>query len=175
MKDLCNLVGNRMHIALDGKEIDMSQNVKPTLEHMLGITSIGEIHDPKDEEGTLLDPTIEFWEQYNKNKNEQSRVETRREVREKVETAVRLLQEDDLVNMRVPYGENSDLVYVSVDDEMRNTGGVRRSTECIECGARAQFSKDVERVGDSGYREVMIVVCNNCGFEQVYESRLSKC
>ncbi len=174
MRDLCDSVGNRMHIALDGREIDMGQNVKPSLPHMLGITAIGRVHDPTKEEGTLLDPSIEFWQEYNNGRDEQDIVETKRQVREKIETAIRLLQEENVVNMKMPYGENSDLVYVSVDDEMKKSHSPKRDTECIECGSRAHCVESIETDERSGYKEVITVVCTDCEFEQAYELNLTQ-
>lgn len=108
MYDLRRRVAQCMYDAMNGREIDVMDGPTPHLPHMLGITPIGEIHDPKDEEGTILDPSEAFWNEYTED------VETRRAVSKKIETAIRSLQKDGYVDITYPYGEEGDIIYVEI-------------------------------------------------------------
>ena len=75
MEDLRREVASRMRASLHGREIDMVEQVTPELPHMLGITPLNKIHDPKNEEMTLLDPQHHFWQQYEDDPMEKVRVD----------------------------------------------------------------------------------------------------
>lgn len=163
MADLRQEVAVRMRHSLHGREIDMMENVKPTLPHMLGVTPIGKIHDPNNEEFTILDSRHRIWQDYVDD------VSTQREVTEKIETAVRSLKEDGTFRMTYPYGEEAEVVYIEVDRLAQE--GARLMSSCAECGAKTSAVPQLELKG-SAYVLGLEISCESCGFSGVYESMM---
>lgn len=131
MYDLRQEVAKRMREAMHGKEIDMVEGVRPQLPHMLGITQLDEVHDPFNEEGTLLDPSHGFWQSYD------GTVKTRNKLTRKVKTAIHSLKQDDYLRMTYPYGEEAEVVYVEVDVPENE------HIHCPNCGEPITFSGEV--------------------------------
>lgn len=178
MENLRREVAVRMRNALHGREIDMSKEHskesgvvnKPNMSHMLGVTPLHEIHDPTHEKGTLLDPRHDFWDNY------EYIIETRSHVSEKIETAIRSLQEDDIVNMTYPYGDESDTVYIEVDEDYKPRQHTQTSerepdmrVQCQECGEVIRATgPSLRRVGNS-YNLSVVIDCEHCEYSDVFE------
>jgi hypothetical protein len=154
MRDLRATVAERLKETLDGSEIDMMDTVKPRVPHMLGVTELGEPHDPTNESGTLLDSQHEFWQEYEED------IETRGQVKQKIETAIRSLKDDDIFRMTHPYGEEADIVYIEVDDISADSSLIQ--TECRVCGSRVTTEPDLRLIRGS-YHIAFHIDCNECG------------
>jgi len=163
MADLRQEVASRMRHSLHGREIDMMENVKPTLPHMLGVTPIGKVHDPNNEEFTILDSRHQIWQDYVDD------VKTKRQVTEKIETAIRSLKEDGTFRMTYPYGEEAEVVYIEVDE--LDTARLPLAPSCADCGAEANAVPSVETKG-SAYVLGLEIWCDSCGFSGLYESKM---
>lgn len=160
MLDLKEEVQTRLRNALHGREIDERAN-DVRLPHMLGITPIGKVHDPKNEDMTLLDPEHPFWSSYHED------VSTANEVVEKVETAVRLLKEDGAFRITYPYGEDADISYTEVDDVRQKSS---YTVLCDSCDGIASASLDIEHRGS--YTIVVDIFCEDCGNISTHTVRL---
>jgi hypothetical protein len=64
--DLEQAVASRLKQSVDGKSIDTTKPVKLHLPHLIGVTDLYDVHDPENEEGTLIDSSHEFWKEYSK-------------------------------------------------------------------------------------------------------------
>lgn len=168
MKDLRREVQQRLHETLDGKEIDMLEGPTPRLPHMLGITSIGAIHTRHTEDGTLLDPSSEFWQDY------EEEINTKGKAERKIESAVRSLKEDNLFRMTYPHGEEADIVYCEVEpvDGQTDDDNILKSP-CPKCGTTLHTSPTLELNTGSGHIKLS-VNCDDCGFAGVYETHLQR-
>jgi ribosomal protein S27E len=160
MQDLREEVASRMHETLHGREIDEYEN-RVQIEHMLGITPIGEEHKPKNENGTILDADHEFWEDWHKKSI------TGWTVRQKVETAVRSLHEDGFLRVTYPYGEDAEVAYVEVDDlGADDTSQV--IVTCDYCGEVVAGRVSISKAGIHPYTAELHVNCPECGNESTY-------
>lgn len=163
MDDLRREVASRLRNSLHGREIDMMEN-RIELPHMLGITPIGKIHDPHNEEMTILDTKHPFWQEYHETVN------TKSAVTEKVETAIRSLKKDDIFRMTYPFGEEAEVVYVEVDKmgiEQEDT------TTCMECDAEIVYNLDLVNNGSSYFFEVELD-CPECDFTGKFERGMTR-
>ena len=169
MKDLRREVQKRLHNTLDGKEIDMMKGVTPETPHMIGVTSLNAIHTHHSEDGTLLDPTIEFWQEYEEAVNTKSKAE------EKIQSAIRSLKEDDVFSMTYPYGEEADIVYCEIDpvERKESTSNTILKSPCPKCGTEIQTSPLLELGTGSGFIKVS-VDCEECDFSGSYQTVLHK-
>jgi len=166
MHDLREVVASRMRNALHGREIDMIESTKPRIPHMLGVTPLGKPHDVTNEDGTLLDPQSAFWQSY------EPSVETRREVEQEIETAIRSLKESGVFRMEYPYGEDAGIVYIEVDsmtDSNNTTLGLE--TECKNCSSNITARPSLV-LSSNSYNISVSVECPNCDFSGVYETPL---
>lgn len=161
MEDLRREVATRLRNTLHGREIDMIEHKKPRLPHMLGITPIGKIHDPQNEEMTLLDARHQFWSEYEKPISDKA-------ARQELETAVRSLREDDIFRMTYPYGEEAEVVYCEVD-ELTTDDNIQ--TSCQECGANLDAQPDLVHNSSSYYISVSLD-CDECGFSGTFKRKL---
>ena len=123
MADLRRQVALRLSNALHGRTIEDETDVE--LPHMLGITPLGEMHEPKNEERTLLDPSFPFWDDYERD------IDTLNKAREEIEKAIRLLREDGTFTKMYPF-EDEDVVYIEVDEVTESNSS---DVSCPECGS----------------------------------------
>jgi len=169
METLREYVGRQLRDTLHGKEIDMMQAVKPRLPHMLGLLEIGEVIGPSDVDGSILDPTHEFWDNYYKEVN------TRNKAEEEVISAVESLKADGLFRMSYPYGEEGGIVYVEVERpelySERVAGNNSITTPCKECGQTLRTAPRLVLYSDS-YHIKFSLNCDECGFDESYRRRL---
>lgn len=131
----------------------------PELPHMLGIVPIGAISTPEAEEGTILDPSHEFWNDYYEDIN------TENGVKREIADAIQSLKDDGLLEIRSPYGEDAGIMYVEVDTMASKTGDME--AKCIECGGT--LSGHPELVRESGDYSFLVTVECNCGFKKTIE------
>jgi hypothetical protein len=170
MGDLREYVARRLRDSLHGKEIDLLQPVEPRLQHMLGLTSIGEVSAPEDIDGSILDSGHEFWGEYYKE------VRTRNRAREEVTTAIESLRADSLFRKSYPYGEEGGIVYVEVEDPdqysvMDYDGNNSIRTPCRECGDTLRTAPRL--VLYNGYYHLKFsITCDECGFDGSYSCKL---
>lgn len=106
MSDLEAEMANRLRTVLHEETVD-TETVEPQFAHMLGITDLGNVHDPTNEDGTILDPSHLFWEEY------EEPVKTKNKVNWKIEEALHGLRKDGI--LRVESVDDSTL-YVEVDE-----------------------------------------------------------
>lgn len=164
MGDLRQEVASRLRNTLDGKEIDMMENVTPRLPHMIGVTPLGKVHDPNNEEMTLMDTQHQFWEEYEED------IRTKNQVTEKLETAVRSLREDDIFTITHPYGEEAEIIYCEVDKESADNN---MQTSCKECGAPVTAQPNLTE--DTGhYYLTFSIDCSKCDFSGLYQQNLQR-
>lgn len=170
MADLREECAIRMRKALHGREIDTLENPVHT-PHMLDITPIGAIHTHKVEEGTIMDPEHQFWQDF------EEEVRTRGKARRKIESAIRSLRKDDIFRMTYPYGEEADIVYCEVD-EMGNRGSTLLPTECHECGESIEVPLELDYNegfdGRGNYSLKVRVDCPHCDFTRYMRSNLTR-
>ena len=169
MEDLRVKVAGLLRETLHGKSIDMMQPVKPRLPHMLGYTEIGEVHDPKNEAGTLMRSQCEWWDDYYKE------VETINQAIEQVTMAIETLREDNHLRMTYPYGEEGGVIYVEVDDPKQYSfDSISQQTYKFPCENCDQTLRTAPRlVLNSGYCDLKVLVeCENCGFERTYSRKI---
>jgi len=165
MEDLREEVASRLRNSLHGREIDMMETVRPRIPHMLGVTPLGKVHDPKNEEMTLLDPQHPFWQSY------EDDVRTKNQLSSKVQTAIRSLKEDGVFRMNYPYGEEAEVVYVEVD-KLHPTANAM-NTSCKECGATVMTQPNLEE--ELGrYHLKFTIDCPECDFTSSYSQPLFK-
>jgi hypothetical protein len=155
MADLRQEVASRLRNSLHGREIDMMEGVRPELPHMLGITPLNKVHDPNNEKMTLLDTKHPFWKEYEED------VTTLGQVKQKIETAIRSLKEDGVLQMTYPYGEEAEIIYVEVDRLSNNTNNMK--TACAECGNRVTTAPKL--IQNNGYYYISFSIeCDECGY-----------
>jgi hypothetical protein len=156
-----------MRAAMHGREIDMVEQVKPELPHMLGITPLNKIHDPKNEEMTLLDTNHHFWQEY------EEPIKTKNQAAEKLQTAIHSLREDDLFQMTYPHGEEAEVVYVEVEKPSMVERTTTLQTSCKNCSrtltAQPNLLLDNER-----YYLRFSLDCPDCEFSRILEQRLHR-
>jgi hypothetical protein len=163
MADLREEVASRLRNSMHGREIDMMESVKPRVPHMLGITPLGKVHDPNNEEMTLLDTKHPFWQDY------EGDVRTKNQVMEKIETAIRSLKEDNIFRMTYPYGEEAEVIYVEVD-KLQPTANDMKTT-CAECGSILTAQPNLSQ--DRGHYYLKFSIdCPDCDFSAVFEQNL---
>ena len=158
---LRELVKQRLAKSVDGKEIDLlRQDVQ--IPHLLGITPIGAAHDRDRENGTLLDPSHPFWEDYDE------RVDKRTHVLEKIDRTLRLLRADNELQIQYPYGEDADIVYISVEGE-------KRGVECARCGSQNTLTDTRHEPTNPGnYIYIFTIRCLDCEHSGEYERLLTR-
>ena len=127
MADLRRKVASRLREAMHGRTIEDESDVE--LPHMIGVTPLGEMHEPRNEEGTILDPSYSFWNHYERD------VDTLNKAREEIEKAILLLREDGTFTKTYPF-DDEDVVYIEVDYVDDST----RQLTCPECGASIAVS-----------------------------------
>lgn len=167
MADLRREVANRCRAALHGREIDMVEQAKPRLPHMLGITPLGKIHDPNNEEMTLLDPQHHFWQEYEED------ITTKRATEEKIQTAIHSLKKDDLFRMTYPHGEEAEIVYVEVERPSMMERATTLQTSCNNCNR--DITAQPNLLLDSGrYYLRFSLDCPKCDFSRTLEEHLRR-
>lgn len=167
MEDLRQEVAVRLRNALHGREIDMVEQVKPHLPHMLGITPINSVHDPTDEDMTLLDPNHHFWNNY------EEEVRTKNAVTEKIQTAIHSLREDGIFQMTYPYGEEAEVVYCEVEYPTTQNNSAEIETTCTECNR--EITTEPNLLEESGsYYLTFSLDCHNCDFSRTLEQPLRR-
>jgi len=165
MADLREEVASRLRNSMHGREIDMMETVKPRVPHMLGVTPLGKIHDPDNEEMTLLDTKHPFWQEYEED------IRTKNQVMEKIETAIRSLKEDDIFRMNYPYGEEAEVIYVEVEKLQATSNDMK--TTCAECGTILTAQPDL--VQTNGYYHLRFSLdCDKCDFSRLLEQKLQR-
>jgi len=153
-----------MRNALHGREIDMMKTVVE-VPHMLGITPIGKLHDPLNEEMTLLDPKHQFWKGY------ESDVRTKNAVMDKIQTAIRSLRKDGTLRKTYPYGEEAEIVYIEVD---RLDSNKKKSvTQCKQCGKEISYGLDLVNSGELYFIETQLD-CPSCDFSQSFKRSMRR-
>lgn len=164
MENLREEVAQRMRNTMHGKEIDHFEN-DVRMEHMLGITPIGEDHHPSAESDTILDADHPFWDDWHED------TISGFSVRQHVQTAIRSLKDDDLLKVTYPYGEEAEIAYVEVetpsDDFVDNV-------ECKECGAVVDADLSIDGDMRAFYFVNLEVDCPECEFAGVYETELTR-
>lgn len=163
MKDLRKTVRQKLYETLDGREIDMMKGVAPRLPHMLGVTPINSIHEPESEQGTLFDPSHEFWNEY------EEPISTKGQATEKLETAVRSLKEDNIFKMLYPYGREAEIIYCEIEPEEDDKAKEVLQSSCPECGTTLQTSPSLELNSGLAYIKVS-ASCTNCAFSGTYQT-----
>lgn len=159
MDDLRREVAKRLRISLHDRTLP--KNTK--LPKMLGITPHNKIHDPNNEDGTILDISHPFWEDYHKN------IRTYSEVEGEVYSAIDSLKDDGIFRLT----EDGDEYYCEVDMVKEQTNFMKLHTTCKECGADLYTSPNLDQ--DSGYYNLMFSMnCPNCEFSGVYETHLNR-
>lgn len=159
MADLREEVASRLRNSLHGREIDMMETSYPGIPHMLGITPIDKVHDPHNEEMTLLDTQHPFWENYEED------VRTKNKATEKIETAIRSLKEDDIFRMTYPYGEEADIIYVEVDKLQSDGDNIQ--TSCKECGEPVTTNPSLDQ-NRATYHLTFSIRCEECGYTATF-------
>ncbi len=164
MADLRQEVASRLRNTLHGKEIDTYRNTayrngNPELPHMLGITPLNKVHDPMNEDGTLLDTQHPFWQEYEED------ISTLNEVKEKIETAIRSLKRDGVFRMTYPYGEEAEIVYIEVDRIQTEENSMK--TSCKECGTGVTTAPSLVLIKGS-YHLKFSIDCPQCDFSGEY-------
>jgi hypothetical protein len=164
MKDLKDLVAQQIDDTIGGHMFDLtSENL--TVTQMIGVAEIDGGKEAYQTDDTILDPEHPFWNDWY-----DGRV-TQFNKFELVEAAVYLLVKDEILMITDVYGEDSDLVYVEVDNTPDNH--VNTSVRCQECGHPAGAS--VEFLPTSpNYTLQMNITCAHCGESGVYTSVLVK-
>lgn len=157
MSDLRKLVAKRLRETLHGREIDTMQKGMPEIEHMLGVVPIGAISTDECEEGTILDPDTDFWNDYEEDVN------TRGRVKEKIATAMQSLEDEGTFNVSWPYGKDGGIAYVEVGDVGESSNSM--TTECNECGALILTRPNLEHTS-RGYKISFDLDCHSCDFER---------
>lgn len=109
MRDLRELLVERMKETIDGREFDMEER-QIRVPHMIGVTPTDTIHNRGTEDGTLLDVQHEFWQNYEKD------IRTKSQLQERIRNALHTLSEDGTLNIIYPKGREAGIVYVEVDD-----------------------------------------------------------
>lgn len=163
MEDLRREVATRLRNSLHGREIDMLEGVRPRLPHMLGITPLNKVHDPKNEEGTLLDTTHHFWQDWHEP------IDTKAEVQRKLETAIASLAEEDVFRVTYPHGKDAEIAYVEVD-ELHPAETVLQ-TSCRECDSTISTAPSLSEDNGQYYIKVSLD-CPECDFSGVFERGL---
>lgn len=161
MEDLRREVQRRLYETLHGKEIDMMEGVTPHIPHMLGITSLNAIHTHHSEEGTLLDPSSDFWENYEED------IETKSAAARKIQTAIRSLKDDGLFEMTWPYGKEADIAYCEVEPVDNQDTDILIESPCPECGEILDPEPSLNITTGSGHLKLS-VKCDECQFTATY-------
>lgn len=163
MADLRREVATRLKQTLHGREIDGdSLGDMPATPEMLGVVPLGAMGTASAEEGTLLDPNHEFYDDYYRE------VRTKRAAENEIRTAIQSLKEDDILNITEPYGEDANILYVEVVGFDETTG---LDTTCVECGVLVTAEPYIERKGDR-YALRYRVDCPSCEFSRLLETSL---
>lgn len=110
VKDLKKIVHAKMYETIDGRMVDQYEQGKVEIPHMLGITEMGETCLYEDYEGTILDPSHEFWDDYVED------VSTIHATEDAVEFVIHVLNESGDFNVYFPHGEEADIVYTEVEE-----------------------------------------------------------
>lgn len=165
MADLRREVARRLRDTLHGREIDTMEKGTPEIEHMLGVVTLGAISTPQSENGTILDPSHEFWQSYYEDVN------TENGIRREIETAMQSLKEDGVFRVTTPYGEDAGILYVEVGemDDKPN----RMITTCAECGERIPTEPEL-KMSYGRYRLVFDLQCSECDFDRTVGEMLAK-
>jgi hypothetical protein len=164
MEDLREEVATRLRNTLHGREIDMMEST-PRLPHMLGITPIGDIHDPNNEEMSLLDTQHPFWQDYEED------VKTANAVTKKIETAIRSLKEDGIFTITHPYGEEADIMYCEVEKIQSHNTNI--TTTCVDCGTLLTTRPNLAL--DSGHYYIKFSLdCDECDFSRTVKRRMTR-
>jgi len=163
MADLREEVATRLRNSLHGREIDTMDSVTPAVPHMLGITPLGKVHDPNNEEMTLLDTKHPFWQEY------EDDVRTANAITEKIETAIRSLKEDGIFTITFPYGEEADIMYCEVEKLEPSNSNMK--TTCENCDALITTQPNL--VLDSGHYYLNFSLdCEECDFSRRVKKRM---
>lgn len=166
MADLRREVAIRLRDALHGRQVDMEQDIVPKIPHMLGITGLGNVHDPTTERHTLMDPSHHFWEEYD------DTVETKNAVMEKLESAISSLRQDEHFTMTHPYGEEAGVIYCEIDVPDEATSEETLQTSCKNCDTLVTTDLNLLQRGNS-YNISVSIDCPDCGFSQKYGRTLT--
>jgi len=156
MNDLRQRVAGLLRETLHGREIDTIEMGQPEIPHMLGIVPIGAISTAEVERGTLIDPTHDFWDDYEKNIN------TKNKAKKEVRTAMLSLKEDDILNVMMPYGDDAGIMYVEVEQMNSQSGNIE--TSCAECGATILTEAELS-MAYGKYSITFRLDCPECEFE----------
>lgn len=163
--DLKEEVQYRLHDALDGEKINRDEGVPLSVPHMIGVTSINAIHTHHAEEGTLLDPHEEFWNEY------EEEVNTPNGALRRVKEAISDLREDRVFELREIHGEDSPIVLCVVEPVDGYPDNEWKSP-CPECGRTVDTQPDLELTSSSGY--ISLLIDCDCGFSGAYETTLPR-
>lgn len=160
MEDLRREVASLMRETIHGREIDTLENTVE-IPHMIGVTPIEEPHASKNNRGTILDPSHEFWDEWHDD------FVTESTTSQKVESAIRSLAEDKIFENTYPYGESADIIIPKIDrvEKMK----VDVSTRCLECGEEIIPSLSIED-SSSTYELEFSVSCADCGNGGIYST-----
>jgi len=163
MNDLRTEVATRLRETLDGKEVDMLEE-DILVEHMLGITPIGESVTESDVEDTLLDKNATFWQRWHDS------IHTEYDIRKKISSTIKSLMEDDILNILYPYGKDAEIAFIEVNWPADSTVSIQ--TTCNSCESTVEASLSLTPVKHS-YNMVVAVTCENCGKDALYESNMT--
>ena len=164
MKDLKELVAQQIDDTIGGHMFDLtSENL--TVTQMIGVAEIDGEKEAYQTDGTILDSSHRFWENWYDGKV------TQFSTFELIEAAIYLLVKDETLLITDVYGEDSDLVYVEVDYTPENH--VNTSVRCQECGHPAGASVEFLPASPN-YNLQMNITCAHCGESGVYTSVLVK-
>lgn len=159
MEDLRREVASRLRNTLHGQTVPK----KTRLPQMLGITPLDKVHDPNNEEGTLLDTDHHFWQDWHEP------VRTQSQAIQNIHDAVESLKADGTFRTT----ENGDQLYCEVDELPEETNFFKLHTTCAECGSDLYVSPNLSQ--DSGYYDLKFSLdCPDCEFSGVYKSTLQR-
>jgi len=136
MEDLRRACAERLRDTIHGREFDvMVEDVQ--VPHMIGITEVGEVHDEASEDGTLLDPSHNFWTTFHED------ISTREEALSKIKSAIYTLRGDGILRITYPYGINAEIIYCEVDRMTENTNSAKIC--CPNCDEEFAVQLAVDR------------------------------
>lgn len=168
--DLRERVAEQLHETLHGRVIDTLDYQDITIEHMLGLVSLDSPADTASTNGTMLDPTHEFWDAYYKE------VTTSAAAREQIAQAVESLHRDNMLQISYPRGEAAGLEYVTVETvtQPESSDSLDRLTVfCPDCEQYAVDVRDVSGFVDSSEFELALALqCPDCPFSGTYATTL---
>lgn len=166
--DLKEEVALRLRKSLHDREINMMNDVKPRLPHMLGITPIGKVHDPQNEEMTLMDVNHRFWQEY------EEPVRTKNKVNELLMETIEQLLDEGKFKKYYPYPDDSlKSEVIRCEVERVQSSDTSMNTTCKECGESLTTQPNLLQEKGHYYLKFSID-CPECEFSGAYRNHLRR-